>query len=56
MTIRNLEHAARPKSVAVFGASVRDGAVGRVVFDNIVNGGFEDEHCTLSGIPSQDLT
>ncbi|RVD31691.1 bifunctional acetate--CoA ligase family protein/GNAT family N-acetyltransferase [Mesorhizobium sp. M4B.F.Ca.ET.017.02.2.1] len=43
MTIRNLEHAFAPKSVAVFGASVRDGSVGRVVFDNIVNGGFEGE-------------
>ncbi|TGQ31429.1 bifunctional acetate--CoA ligase family protein/GNAT family N-acetyltransferase [Mesorhizobium sp. M00.F.Ca.ET.216.01.1.1] len=43
MTIRNLEHAVSPKSVAVFGASVRDGSVGRVVFDNIVNGGFEGE-------------
>lgn len=43
MTIRNLEYAFAPKSVAVFGASVRDGSVGRVVFDNIVNGGFEGE-------------
>lgn len=43
MTIRNLEHAFAPKSVAVFGASVRDGSVGRVVFDNIVNGGFAGE-------------
>ncbi|PDQ23054.1 GNAT family N-acetyltransferase [Mesorhizobium sanjuanii] len=43
MTIRNLEHAFAPKSVAVFGASVRDGSVGRIVFDNIVNGGFEGE-------------
>ena len=29
MTIRNLEHAFAPRSVAVFGASVRDGSVGR---------------------------
>ena len=43
MTIRNLEHAFAPKSVAIFGASGRDGSVGRVVFDNIVNGGFEGE-------------
>ncbi|PWJ86020.1 acetyltransferase [Mesorhizobium loti] len=43
MTIRNLEFAFAPKSVAVFGASVRDGSVGRVVFDNIVSGGFEGE-------------
>ncbi|SDA98624.1 bifunctional acetate--CoA ligase family protein/GNAT family N-acetyltransferase [Mesorhizobium qingshengii] len=43
MTIRNLEFAFAPRSVAVFGASVRNGAVGRVVFDNIVNGGFAGE-------------
>ena len=41
MTIRNLEFAVRPTSVAVFGASGRAGSVGRVVMDNIVNGGFE---------------
>ena len=40
MTIRNLEHAVRPRSVAVFGASTREGSVGRVVIDNIVDGGF----------------
>ena len=43
MTIRNLEHAVHPKSVAVIGASLREGSVGRVVIDNIVNGGFEGE-------------
>ncbi|TJW50845.1 MAG: bifunctional acetate--CoA ligase family protein/GNAT family N-acetyltransferase [Mesorhizobium sp.] len=43
MTIRNLEHAFAPKSVAVFGASGCEGSVGRVVFDNLVNGGFEGE-------------
>ena len=43
MTIRNLDHAVRPRSVAVFGASRRDGSVGRVVMDNIVDGGFEGE-------------
>ncbi|WP_292132834.1 acetate--CoA ligase family protein, partial [Mesorhizobium sp.] len=43
MTIRNLEHAFAPKSVAVFGASVREGSVGHVVFDNIVSGGFEGD-------------
>ncbi|HTN61817.1 MAG TPA: acetate--CoA ligase family protein, partial [Devosia sp.] len=40
MTIRNLDHAVRPQSVAVIGASVRVGSVGRVVLDNIVAGGF----------------
>ena len=40
MTIRNLEFAMRPTSVAVFGASRRAGSVGQVVLDNIVSGGF----------------
>lgn len=43
MTIRNLEHAVHPKSVAVFGASEREGSVGRVVMGNIVEGGFEGD-------------
>jgi acetyltransferase len=41
MTIRNLEHAFRPRSVAVIGASNRAGSVGRIVMRNIVEGGFE---------------
>lgn len=41
MTIRNLEFAAKPRSVAVLGASDREGSVGRVVIENIVNGGYE---------------
>ena len=40
MTVRNLEHAVHPRSVAVIGASVRKGSVGRVVINNIVNGGI----------------
>ncbi|WP_265519787.1 bifunctional acetate--CoA ligase family protein/GNAT family N-acetyltransferase [Nitratireductor luteus] len=43
MTIRNLEHAVDPKSVAVFGASIRQGSVGRIVFENIIAGGFEGD-------------
>ncbi|AZO71742.1 MULTISPECIES: bifunctional acetate--CoA ligase family protein/GNAT family N-acetyltransferase [unclassified Mesorhizobium] len=43
MTIRNLEYAVFPRSVAVVGASGRVGSVGRVVFGNIVGGGFEGE-------------
>ena len=43
MTIRNLEFAVRRKSLAVFGASAREGAVGRIVLDNIVAGGFEGD-------------
>lgn len=43
MTIRNLEHAVHPKSVAVIGASSREGSVGRVVINNIIAGGFEGD-------------
>ena len=41
MSIRNLHFAARPRSLAVIGASTREGSVGRVVIDNIVAAGFE---------------
>jgi acetyltransferase len=40
VTIRNLEFAFAPASVAVIGASARAGSVGQVVLSNIVNGGF----------------
>lgn len=43
MTIRNLEFAVRPRSVAVIGASAREGSVGGVVLRNIVDGGFEGD-------------
>jgi acetyltransferase len=43
VTIRNLEFAVRPRSLAVFGASARKGSVGRIVMDNIVAGGFEGD-------------
>lgn len=43
MTIRNLEHAVRPASVAVIGGSVREGSVGQVVMRNVVEGGFEGQ-------------
>jgi acetyltransferase len=41
LTIRNLEFAARPRSVALIGASPRERSVGDVVLRNIVEGGFE---------------
>jgi len=41
MTIRNLDHLFRPKSVAVIGASTRSGTLGNIVFQNIANGGFQ---------------
>jgi acetyltransferase len=40
MTIRSLDAVLAPRSVALIGASSRDGAVGRVVIDNVVAGGF----------------
>jgi acetyltransferase len=43
VTIRNLEHVVRPRSLAVFGASEREGSVGNVVMRNIVDGGFEGD-------------
>ncbi len=43
MTIRNLEFAARPGSLAVIGASDREGSVGRIVIGNILEGGFEGD-------------
>ncbi|HWA19908.1 MAG TPA: bifunctional acetate--CoA ligase family protein/GNAT family N-acetyltransferase [Devosia sp.] len=41
MTIRNLEAAFLPHSIAVIGASPREGSVGRTVLANIVASGFE---------------
>ncbi|MEP7453419.1 bifunctional acetate--CoA ligase family protein/GNAT family N-acetyltransferase [Phyllobacterium sp. SB3] len=43
MSIRNLEDAFHPKSVALIGASDSAGSVGRIVMRNIVDGGFEGE-------------
>ncbi|WP_421760861.1 GNAT family N-acetyltransferase [Devosia sp.] len=40
MTVRNLDLGFRPQSVAVVGASNREGAVGSVVLRNIIRGGF----------------
>ena len=58
MTILNLSNAVRPRSVAVFGASRREGSVGHVVVRNIVDGGFEGEiwpvnpkYRELAGLP-----
>ncbi len=41
MTILNLEKLFKPQSVAVIGATNREGSVGRVVMRNLLNGGFE---------------
>jgi acetyltransferase len=40
MTIRNLNHVLSPKSLAVLGASDREGSLGRVVMSNILSAGF----------------
>jgi predicted CoA-binding protein len=40
MTIRNLDHALRPHSVAVIGASAEEGSVGSVLTRNVLAGGF----------------
>lgn len=41
MSIRNLERLLKPKSVALIGASKREGSVGTRVLDNLLGGGFE---------------
>ncbi len=58
MTIRNLSRAFRPRSVAVVGATTREGAVGRVVLRNLVNAGFagpvwpvNPKHRSIDGLP-----
>ncbi len=43
MSVRNLEHAFHPKSVALIGASDKAGSVGSIVMRNLVSGGFEGE-------------
>src|SRR6187551_2808486 len=41
MTIRNLEHAFAPRSVAVIGASTEEGSVGGTLTRNVLAGGFK---------------
>jgi acetyltransferase len=40
MTVRNLESTLSPKSVALVGASSREGSVGRVVLENVLGSGY----------------
>ena len=40
MTIRNLEYALRPSSIAVIGASDDGGSVGEKLTENVLGGGF----------------
>ena len=58
MSIRNLGPALRPRSVAVIGASVRDGAVGQRIFRAIRDGGFSGpvfpvnpKYADVDGVP-----
>ena len=56
MTVRNLEHALAPRSVAVIGASTEPKSVGSTLTENILNGGFAGDvylvnphHATIGG-------
>ncbi|MGK2921880.1 MAG: bifunctional acetate--CoA ligase family protein/GNAT family N-acetyltransferase [Methyloceanibacter sp.] len=56
MTVRNLEDALRPRSVAVIGASDEPGSVGHTLTQNVLSGGFEGRvflvnphHGTIAG-------
>ncbi len=40
MTIRNLDRLFQPRTVALFGASVKKGSVGKTITDNLFRGGF----------------
>lgn len=40
MTIRNLDQVFRPQSIAVLGASEREGSIGAAVWRNLTSGGF----------------
>ena len=58
MTVRHLERAFRPRSIALFGATARPGSVGGAVTANVIEGGFEGDiwlvnphHATLHGRP-----
>jgi acetyltransferase len=41
MTIRNLDFALKPRSVALIGASERPASIGRRVLENLIEGGFD---------------
>ncbi|MFA7281008.1 MAG: bifunctional acetate--CoA ligase family protein/GNAT family N-acetyltransferase [Sterolibacterium sp.] len=40
MSVHYLEHLLTPRSIAVIGASEREGSLGRIVFDNLRSGGY----------------
>ncbi|TCG06061.1 hypothetical protein BZM27_29050, partial [Paraburkholderia steynii] len=41
MTVRNLDALFRPKSIAVIGASKREGSTGAMVWKRLIEGGFD---------------
>lgn len=43
MSIRNLDYLIKPKSIALLGASKKDGSVGQVLAKNLFNAGFEGD-------------
>jgi acetyltransferase len=43
MTVRNLDHALRPRSIAIIGASAEEGSVGSKLTGNTLAGGFAGE-------------
>ena len=58
MTIRNLHYALGPKSVALAGASAREGSVGHFVLRNIISGGYQGriypinpKYAEIEGVP-----
>jgi acetyltransferase len=58
MTIRNLDRAFNPSSVAVIGASIRQGSVGATVWRNLLGGGFAGQlwpvnpkYAAIDGVP-----
>lgn len=57
MSVRNLEHLFRPRSVAVIGATDRPGSIGSLVMHNLLSAGFEGpvwpvnpKHPTVAGL------
>lgn len=59
MSIRDLDHLLRPRSVAVIGASARARSVGAALMDKLLRGGFRGpilpvnpKHGSLAGLPA----
>jgi acetyltransferase len=59
MSVRNLGHLFRPASIAVIGASNRDGSIGATVMRNLLGGGFtgpiqpvNPRHAIVAGLES----